>query len=255
MNLSAICNKVVPALIAVALAGCVLEDYAQKKSLADVYVAENSKNASSVFREHEWIETWADIKNVKVYYSEPFLDNYEVFGTEWKAYKGDFGTWFGEHFGEVLREEIALLLKLEYDADSLRVDSMRIQVQMKADSFWVLSSRKMEQLRPHYISEVQVDDVPLSRERVEGESNGIEIYIMPLSVRTLNRDISMKALYRGRVSVVDSKRGDVILYAIIESDGSLFRDKHGRSALREFARKLIGRIWSTKDVSASHDAF
>lgn len=238
-NLSVILAKLLPLLLATFLAGCAIEERAQRESLKDAYVRGSTKCYSCAFREAKWEGEWASLKEIRVYYSEPFLDNHELFERNWSSYRGDFAAWFGKHFEEVFKANLSKMLQ-RWDAEAPNV-----KVEMKDDQFWKLESREMERGLPEPSPRVLVDGVPLPRDSATAEADGLEIYITPVNVRTVDEGTSIRAIYRCRAVVVDVKSGNVILYENIEVSGLLFRESqhveplYGPSALKEMVRHLL----------------
>lgn len=219
------------------LAGCALEDRARRQSLKDVYVRENSDRYSSAFRESGWEGGWSSVERIRVYYSEPFLDNYELFEKNWGDYRGDFGAWFGKHFEQTFRSRLK---------ETSRTAAWDIRVEMKADEFWKLESREMEQVKPYSSPRVLVDRVPLPRDRADAGTDGLEIHITPVNVHAVNQDSLSMVTYRCRVVVLDSKTGNVILYENVEASGSFFGDRRQayrpQGALVNLVEELISGI-------------
>lgn len=238
-NLSVILAKLLPLLLATFLAGCAIEERAQRESLKDAYVRGSTKCYSCAFREAKWEGEWASLKEIRVYYSEPFLDNHELFERKWSEFRGDFAAWFGKHFEEVFKANLSKMFQ-GWDAEAPNV-----KVEMKDDQFWKLESREMERGLPEPSPRVLVDGVPLPRDSATAEADGLEIYITPVNVRTVDEGTSIRAIYRCRAVVVDVKSGNVILYENIEVSGLLFRESqhveplYGPSALKEMVRHLL----------------
>ncbi len=243
-NLSVILAKLLPLLLATFLAGCAIEERAQRESLKDAYVREDTKCYSCAFREAKWEGEWASLKEIRVYYSEPFLDNHELFERNWSSYRGDFAAWFGKHFEEVFKANLSKMFQ-GWDAEAPNV-----KVEMKDDQFWKLESREMERVLSESSPRVFVDGVPLPRDSVTAEADGLEIYITPVNVRTVDEDTWIKVIYRCRAVVVDAKTGNVILYENIGVSGLVFRESqhveplYGPSALKEMVRKLLSDMRS-----------
>lgn len=238
-NLSVILAKLLPLLLATFLAGCAIEERAQRESLKDAYVRGSTKCYSCAFREAKWEGEWASLKEIRVYYSEPFLDNHELFERKWSEFRGDFAAWFGKHFEEVFKANLSKMFQ-GWDAEAPNV-----KVEMKDDQFWKLESREMERVLPEPSPRVLVDGVPLPRDSATAEADGLEIYITPVNVRTVDEDTWIKVIYRCRAVVVDAKTGNVILYENIEVSGLLFRESqhveplYGPSALKEMVSHLL----------------
>ena len=238
-NLSVILAKLLPLLLATFLAGCAIEERAQRESLKDAYVRGSTKCYSCAFREAKWEGEWASLKEIRVYYSEPFLDNHELFERKWSEFRGDFAAWFGKHFEEVFIDNLSKMLQ--------RWDAVvpNVKIEMKDDQFWKLESREMERVLSESSPRVFVDGVPLPRDSAATETDGLEIYITPVNVRTVDEGTSIRAIYRCRAVVVDVKSGNVILYENIEESGPLFIKRqhldplYGLPALDIMVRHLL----------------
>lgn len=243
-NSSVILVKLLSLLIAISLGGCSIEGIVQRQALKDFYAREDTKCYSCAFREAKWEGEWASLKEIRVYYSEPFLDNHELFERNWSSYRGDFAAWFGKHFEEVFKANLSKMFQ-GWDAEAPNV-----KVEMKDDQFWKLESREMERVLSESSPRVFVDGVPLPRDSAIAEADGLEIYITPVNVRTVDEDTWIKVIYRCRAVVVDAKTGNVILYENIGVSGLVFRESqhveplYGPSALKEMVRKLLSDMRS-----------
>ena len=193
------------------LAGCV----EAPPPLFDPLKIKNPRCESCAYSERELQGGWASVRGVKIFYSEPFLDNYETFGTAWPKYRGDFGKWFGFYFKKSFEESIARVSSTD---ESVK----EISIEMKDDSFWKSSTRTLSRTRPSHADSVVLEGMLLPRERVDADDGSVEIYITPVNVFTYKVENSLKITYRCGVTVLDSKDGSVILYKILESSGSLY---------------------------------
>jgi len=210
------------------LAGCV----EAPPPLSDPLAIKNPRCESCVYSERELQGGWASVRGVKIFYSEPFLDNYEMFEAAWPKYRGDFGEWFGHYFRKNFEASIA-------QVSSANADGKEISIEMKDDSFWKSSARTLSRKRPSLADSVVLEGLLLPRERENTDDGSVEIYITPINVFTHKIKESLAVTYKCGVTVLDSKDGSVILYAILESRGSL----HGALSQKDAGRTTaLGRL-------------
>ncbi len=209
------------------LAGCV-----EAPPPPDSFEMKNPRCESCVYSERELQGGWASVRGVKIFYSEPFLDNYEMFEAAWPKYRGNFGEWFGHYFRKNFEASIA-------QVSSANAGGKEISIEMKDDSFWKSSARTLSRKRPSLADSVVLDGMLLPRERENTDDGSVEIYIAPINVFTHKIKESLAVTYKCGVTVLDSKDGSVILYAILESGGSL----HGALSQKDAGRTTaLGRL-------------